>query len=226
MHDFEHIAMLGYGSFGHVSVVCESKSTEYFAVKAMAKSKLSSPKLATQIVRERILASAFSHPFLASFKMAFQDQKMLYLVSEFVPGGELWYHVYGSGKAKCLSPDAVRFYAANVALALDYMHNHGIQTYSRQAHWTFYFENACTIKIQMNVYLREFSSCTVDHGDDANYDMDIYIYINCRLSHLIGSLKLNVFTLFNMYIYLYIHRYVYGLHRRDLPRFKDGKHDA
>jgi len=59
-------------------------------------------------------------PFLVQLKYSFQDLEKLYLVMEFAQGGELYTKLK---KAKKFSEDVTRFYAAEILLALDYMHN-------------------------------------------------------------------------------------------------------
>ena len=54
---------------------------------------------------------------------AFQDTNTLYMVMEFVNGGELFYHLSLQGK---FDEPRARFYAAQIVLALDYMHREGI----------------------------------------------------------------------------------------------------
>jgi len=52
-----------------------------------------------------------------------KDNCNLYLVTEFVPGGELFVHLQ---KTKLVSEDHARFYAVQVCLALEYLHGQGI----------------------------------------------------------------------------------------------------
>lgn len=63
------------------------------------------------------------HPFLIQMHSAFQNDKKLFLVLEYCPGGELFGLL---SKKKRLSEDQARFYAAQILLALEYLHQNNI----------------------------------------------------------------------------------------------------
>ena len=67
----------------------------------------------------------FDHPFIMSLEFAFQDQHNLYMVMEFVNGGELFYHLHSSAKPG-FSQERAKFYAAQIVLALEHMHSEGV----------------------------------------------------------------------------------------------------
>lgn len=56
-------------------------------------------------------------------QFSFQDEEHLYLIMDFINGGELFYHLQQQGK---FSEDRARFYVAEIVLALDYLHKAGI----------------------------------------------------------------------------------------------------
>jgi len=65
-----------------------------------------------------------NHPFIVSLRFAFQTKKKkLYFVLDYCPGGELFFHL---GRAGRFSENRARFYAAQITLALEYLHNLGI----------------------------------------------------------------------------------------------------
>jgi serine/threonine protein kinase len=74
-------------------------------------------------VVEREILEKFDHPFIMKLQFAFQDDFSLYLIMEFVNGGELFHHLKQAGK---FSENRARFYAAELALALEYLHSQGV----------------------------------------------------------------------------------------------------
>ena len=72
---------------------------------------------------ERAVLAEARHPFCVSLLGAYQDARSLYLLQEWVPGGELFHHLDVEGS---FSDAAAAFYAANVLLALEFLHGRGI----------------------------------------------------------------------------------------------------
>jgi hypothetical protein len=67
--------------------------------------------------------STVEHPFIIRLFQTFQDEHCLYMVLEYAPGGELWKHLR---RLRKFPNPVARFYAAEVVLALDYLHTHGV----------------------------------------------------------------------------------------------------
>ena len=65
----------------------------------------------------------FRHPFIMKLQFAFQDAAHLYLIMEFVNGGELFFHLK---KEKKFSEARAKFYAAEIICALEYLHKNGV----------------------------------------------------------------------------------------------------
>jgi len=63
------------------------------------------------------------HPFLVNMHYAFQTSENLYLILDFVNGGELFHHLQTD---KRFAENRVRFYAAEILLGLEYLHNSGV----------------------------------------------------------------------------------------------------
>jgi len=68
---------------------------------------------------EKDILHKSDHPFIVKLRYSFQDHTTLYFVMEYCPGGELFKHLKRKGK---FDEDTVRFYAAEVVLALQYLH--------------------------------------------------------------------------------------------------------
>jgi len=74
-------------------------------------------------IAERNILSKVNYPFIMKLYYAFQTTDKLYLIMEFVNGGELYTHLQASGN---LSGERTRFYSAEIVLALEYLHKSGI----------------------------------------------------------------------------------------------------
>lgn len=63
------------------------------------------------------------HPFIMKLQFAFQDTNHLYMIMDFINGGELFYHLNQVGK---FPEERAKFYTAEIVLALEYLHKEGI----------------------------------------------------------------------------------------------------
>lgn len=70
----------------------------------------------------RILGKVY-HPFIVNMLGLLQDDRRMYMLLEYVPGGELFSHLRREGK---FSESAARFYASEIALAFEYLHTFNI----------------------------------------------------------------------------------------------------
>lgn len=123
MDDFNIISVIGRGYSGKV-MLCESKKDgELLAIKSVQKWKLAESKKVQTILIERSILEHVNFPFIVSMKFAFQTEKNFYLGIEYVPGGELFNHMKNMRK---LPLSEVKLYIAEIALALNYLHSHGI----------------------------------------------------------------------------------------------------
>ncbi|KAG9391041.1 Protein kinase domain [Carpediemonas membranifera] len=121
--DFKVLKLLGQGSFGKVYLVTHRADDCIYAMKVMRKDVLVKGDQVTHTVTERFVMSHLQHPNLVKLRFAFQTSTRLYLVMDFARGGELFYHLKQSGR---FSEDRVRFYTAQIALALEYLHTHSV----------------------------------------------------------------------------------------------------
>ena len=121
--DFETIRLLGKGEYGKVLLVRKKDTGTLFALKIMKK-KLIEVKNQIQHTRsERSILERANHPYIVRLRYAFRTKLKLYLVLEYCPGGELYFHI---NKFKKLPEDRAKFYAACIILALDYLHSQDI----------------------------------------------------------------------------------------------------
>lgn len=126
--DLRVCSCVGRGTFGRVimmKTVYHRKNAQCaFALKEIPKSKLlvknGIEKAATE---RRIMAEIHEHPFLVSYYAAWQDDRKVYLLMSFVNGFELFHLMQKEG---AIPESRVRLYAAEIVLALNFLHDHSI----------------------------------------------------------------------------------------------------
>jgi len=124
--DFEFLQCIGKGTFGRVYLVRKRDDTSQrlLAMKVLRKSRIGdSRRRAEYIITERKVLRSANHPFVARLRYAFQSASRLYLLTDFFGGGELLEHIRRSGR---FSEAQARFFVAEVALGLEYLHERGI----------------------------------------------------------------------------------------------------
>ncbi|GAU98662.1 hypothetical protein RvY_09779-2 [Ramazzottius varieornatus] len=122
---FEFLKLLGKGTFGKVMLGREKTTGKLYAVKLLKKDIIISKDEVEHILTERhVLQSAGrSHPFLTHLQYAFQTKDRLCFVMEYVSGGELFFHL---SRERTFGDARVRFYGAEITLALGYLHDNHI----------------------------------------------------------------------------------------------------
>ncbi|XP_043690282.1 serine/threonine-protein kinase D6PKL2 [Telopea speciosissima] len=122
---FRLLKRLGCGDIGSVYLSELSGTKSYFAMKVMDKTSLASRKKLLRAQTEREILQSLDHPFLPTLYTHFETDKFSCLVMEFCPGGDL--HTLRQRQlGKHFSEQAVKFYVAEVLLALEYLHMLGI----------------------------------------------------------------------------------------------------
>jgi len=118
--EFEQGDTLGTGTFGRVRLVQHKETAKYYALKILKKSEIIRLKQVDHIKSEVSLLKEISHPFVVNLMGHFQDERKLYMVLEYVAGGELFSHLRREGR---FTDDHGRYYAAEIVLAFAYMHS-------------------------------------------------------------------------------------------------------
>jgi serine/threonine protein kinase len=88
--DFQLLRVLGRGAFGKVFLVRRHVNNQLFAMKVLNKKEVVARKVVEDTRRERQVLELITHPFIVSLRAAFQSQTKLYLVLDYVAGGELF----------------------------------------------------------------------------------------------------------------------------------------
>lgn len=120
------LRVLGKGSFGKVVLVQKRIGKErgqLFAMKILSKTHLVKKRQIERTRTERKVLSVVSHPFIMKLHYAFQTDDKLYLVLDYCPGGELFFHL---SRFRRFPERVARFYAAELLLAIGHLHKRGI----------------------------------------------------------------------------------------------------
>ncbi|TUA03489.1 Serine/threonine-protein kinase Sgk2 [Bagarius yarrelli] len=119
--DFDFLAVIGKGTFGKVLLAKLKSDGKFYAVKVLQKKVILKKKEQKNIMAERnVLLKSLKHPFLVGLHYSFQTPEKLYFVLDYVNGGELFFHLQ---RERCFSEARARFYAADVASAVGYLHS-------------------------------------------------------------------------------------------------------
>ncbi|CAL5869819.1 uncharacterized protein PFLUO_LOCUS4049 [Penicillium psychrofluorescens] len=121
--DFTLQRTLGTGSFGRVHLVQSKHNHRFYAMKVLKKAQVVKMKQIEHTNDERRMLNRVRHPFLVTLWGTWQDSRNLYMVMDFVEGGELFSLLR---KSQRFPNPVAKFYAAEVTLALDYLHQHQI----------------------------------------------------------------------------------------------------
>lgn len=123
MNDFDCMKVLGKGSFGKVMLVKKKDTHKIYAMKVLKKDQLLKRNQIAHTQTERNILQTMNHPFLVELHFAFQNADKLYLVLDFMPGGELFFWLKAQ---KRFSEKRAKLYAAEILLALEFLHSHDI----------------------------------------------------------------------------------------------------
>ncbi|CAH3111374.1 serine/threonine-protein kinase Sgk1-like [Pocillopora verrucosa] len=119
--DFLFLKVIGKGSFGKVFLAKNKQEDEFYAIKVLNKAAIRKRNEAKHIMAERnVLLMNVKHPFLVGLHYSFQTRDKLYFVLDYVNGGELFFHLQ---KERYFPEARARFYAAEIASAIGYLHS-------------------------------------------------------------------------------------------------------
>lgn len=124
--DFEVLRLLGKGTFGQVYQVKKRDTMRIYAMKVLSKKVIVKKNEIAHTIGERnilVRTASKSCPFIVGLKFSFQTPTDLYLVTDFMSGGELFWHLQKEGR---FSEDRAKFYISELVLALEYLHDNDI----------------------------------------------------------------------------------------------------
>ncbi|PIA26624.1 hypothetical protein AQUCO_09100055v1 [Aquilegia coerulea] len=118
--DFEIIKPISRGAFGRVFLAKKRTTGDLFAIKVLKKADMIRKNAVESILAERDILISVRNPFVVRFFYSFTCRDNLYLVMEYLNGGDLYSLLRNLG---CLDEDVARVYIAEIVLALEYLHS-------------------------------------------------------------------------------------------------------
>ena len=123
--DFELLKVIGMGAFGKVlQVRSRAETGQILAMKVISKRLLKrKTSYVENIQAERDIMKKIRHPFVVDMHASFQTKEKLFIVMDFLAGGELFLRL---GREGIFREHTAAFYLAEITLALEHLHNRGV----------------------------------------------------------------------------------------------------
>ncbi|KAI0771643.1 kinase-like protein [Trametes elegans] len=122
LDDFRTVKVIGKGAFGEVRVVQKTDTGKIYAMKTLRKDEMLKKDQLAHVRAERDVLAESNSPWVVQLYYSFQDPQYLYLIMEFLPGGDLMTMLI---KYDTFSEDVTRFYIAECVLAIEAVHSLG-----------------------------------------------------------------------------------------------------
>lgn len=146
---------LGEGAFGKVKYAVNTETNEAVAIKILDKDKIQARNMGAQIKKEISIMKMINHHHVVSVKDVFATSAKIFIVLEFVGGGELFDKIANEGK---LPEDKARFYFKQLVEGLEHCHNNGV------CHRDLKPENLL-LDTDGNLKISDFGFSTLNIGD-------------------------------------------------------------
>ncbi|KAI9815338.1 MAG: hypothetical protein M1827_002818 [Pycnora praestabilis] len=124
--DFQILKLIGKGTFGQVYQVRKKDTQRIYAMKVLSKKVIVQKKEVAHTLGERnilVRTATADSPFIVGLKFSFQTPTDLYLVTDYMSGGELFWHLQKEGR---FHEGRAKFYIAELILALQHLHQYDI----------------------------------------------------------------------------------------------------
>lgn len=122
LDDFRTVKVIGKGAFGEVRLVQKTDTGKIYAMKTLKKEEMLKKDQLAHVRAERDVLAESNSAWVVQLFYSFQDPQTLYLIMEFLPGGDLMTMLI---KYDTFSEDVTRFYIAECVLAIDTVHKLG-----------------------------------------------------------------------------------------------------
>ncbi|XP_028414157.1 serine/threonine-protein kinase tricorner-like [Dendronephthya gigantea] len=120
--DFDSLKVIGRGAFGEVRLVQKKDTGHVYAMKILRKADMLEKEQVAHVRAERDVLAEAENPWVVKMYFSFQDAQFLYLVMEFLPGGDLMTMLM---KRDTFTEEEARMYIAESVLAIDSIHTLG-----------------------------------------------------------------------------------------------------
>ncbi|CAL3963622.1 hypothetical protein PZA11_001184 [Diplocarpon coronariae] len=120
--NYQTLKIIGKGAFGEVKLVQKKQDGKVYAMKSLIKSEMFKKDQLAHVRAERDILAESDSPWVVKLYTTFQDYDFLYMLMEFLPGGDLMTMLI---KYEIFSEDITRFYIAEIVLAIEAVHKYG-----------------------------------------------------------------------------------------------------
>ena len=120
--NFATVKVIGKGAFGEVKLVQRKSDGKIYALKSLVKTEMFKKDQLAHVRSERDILAESDSPWVVKLHTTFQDPTFLYMLMEFLPGGDLMTMLI---KYEIFSEDITRFYMAEIVLAIEAVHKLG-----------------------------------------------------------------------------------------------------
>lgn len=117
--DFRSLRTIGEGAYGKVYQVEDKQTKKIYAMKVLKKAHLLKQRAIGCTITEKDILTKIRHPLIIKLYCTFQSSERVGFVMEYINGGQLFYHMR---KESLFTEDMARFYAAEIILALEHLH--------------------------------------------------------------------------------------------------------
>ncbi|KAG6861591.1 hypothetical protein C0995_014498 [Termitomyces sp. Mi166 len=131
LNDFRTVKVIGKGAFGEVRLVQKVDTGKIYAMKTLKKEEMLKKDQLAHVRAERDVLAESDSPWVVQLYYSFQDTSYLYLIMEFLPGGDLMTMLI---KYDTFSEDVTRFYIAECVLAIEAVHRLGFIHRNKDGH--------------------------------------------------------------------------------------------
>jgi serine/threonine protein kinase len=121
--DFDLLKVVGRGNFGKVMQVRKRDTQRIYAMKVLRKDAVIAADAVKHTLSESSVLRRINHPFIVNLKYAFQTKDKLYMILDYLNGGELFFHLSNVDR---FPESRAKMYAAEIVLALGYLHENQI----------------------------------------------------------------------------------------------------
>lgn len=128
--------VIGKGAFGEVKLVQRKRDGKIYALKSLVKTEMFKKDQLAHVRAERDILAESDSPWVVKLQTTFQDKSFLYMLMEFLPGGDLMTMLI---KYEIFSEDITRFYMAEIVLAIEAVHKLGY-VHRYVTHFSFFCE--------------------------------------------------------------------------------------